>query len=131
MNFTGYSMILPFVEQANVFNTFNFSMARYSGSTAYYGCTMEDSRFTITVTEVSRNSAGKYLPKTYSVSFWDAKTGNLKSTNTVLDEWTRVGRWDLPKRLLSIDTRDEGRRNVRQIHFSNLKLLDTGKAAAN
>jgi prepilin-type processing-associated H-X9-DG protein len=39
MNFTGYSMILPYVEQANVFNTFNFSMARYSGATAYYGWT--------------------------------------------------------------------------------------------
>jgi prepilin-type N-terminal cleavage/methylation domain-containing protein/prepilin-type processing-associated H-X9-DG protein len=39
MNFTGYSMILPYLEQSNVFNTFNFSMARYSGPTAYYGWT--------------------------------------------------------------------------------------------
>jgi hypothetical protein len=93
--------------------------------------TMGDSRFTITVTDVSRNPEGKHLPKSYSVSFWDAKTGNLKSTNTVFDEWARVGRWELPKRLLSVETRDDARRNVREIRFSNHKLLDGSKPAAN
>ncbi len=64
---------------------------------------MRDMRFTISVIEVYRNLEGKYLPRTYTVSFWDAKTGNLKSTSTVLDEWKRVSKWGLPSRLLSIE----------------------------
>jgi hypothetical protein len=62
---------------------------------------------------------------------WDAKTNNLRSTNTVFDEWTRVGKWDLPKRLLSVETRDKGRRNVREIRFSGHRLLDGSKTSAN
>jgi prepilin-type N-terminal cleavage/methylation domain-containing protein/prepilin-type processing-associated H-X9-DG protein len=36
-NFTGYSMILPYLDQSAVFNTFNFNLARYSGPISYYG----------------------------------------------------------------------------------------------
>ncbi len=90
---------------------------------------MGDMRFTISVIEVYRNPEGKYLPRTYTVSFWDAKTGNLKSTSTVLDEWKRVSKWDLPSRLLSIETADDGQRHVRQIEFRHLKLLANSPAS--
>ncbi|WP_165063561.1 DUF1559 family PulG-like putative transporter [Paludisphaera rhizosphaerae] len=37
LNFTGYSFLLPYVEQTNAFNAFNFGTASYSGSLAYFG----------------------------------------------------------------------------------------------
>jgi hypothetical protein len=90
---------------------------------------LENLRFTITVTEVHRTAEGKTLPKAYTVSYWDAKTGGLTRTNAAVDEWTRVGRWDLPTRLLSFESTDDNRRNVREIRFSKLKLLHTAGAA--
>jgi prepilin-type N-terminal cleavage/methylation domain-containing protein len=39
MNYTGYSFLLPFIEQAAAFNTFNFSLNLSAGSTLYYGWT--------------------------------------------------------------------------------------------
>ena len=40
MNYTGYSFILPMIEQGNAFNTFNFSLNQLSGTTPYYGWTL-------------------------------------------------------------------------------------------
>lgn len=83
---------------------------------------MGPSRFTISITEVARNKEGKTLPKSYSFSTWDVKTGNLKSNTTVHDTWQRVGRFDLPKRLLWVTTTDGGKREVRQIELRKQRL---------
>ena len=40
MNYTGYSFLLPFIEQANAFHAFNFQLNMLSGSTPYYGWTL-------------------------------------------------------------------------------------------
>ena len=82
-------------------------------------------RFTISVSQVSRNAEGKILPKSYSVSWWDAKTGNLKACDTVYNEWVRVGRLDLPAKLLVVRTEDDGKRQVGQVVFRNHQLLST------
>ena len=37
LNYTGYSFLLPYLEQTNAFNTFNFQLNSFSGSTAYFG----------------------------------------------------------------------------------------------
>lgn len=37
MSYTGYSFLLPYVEQGNAFNTFNFQLNLFSGGTGYYG----------------------------------------------------------------------------------------------
>ncbi|WP_435017036.1 DUF1559 domain-containing protein [Tundrisphaera sp. TA3] len=37
LNYTGYSFLLPFLEQGNAYNTFNFNLNSYSGTTAYFG----------------------------------------------------------------------------------------------
>ena len=87
--------------------------------------TMGPTRFIISVTEVSRNADGKHLPKSYSVSSWDSKTGNLTVCDAVRNEWVRVGQWDLPAKLLSIRTEDDGQRDVGQIVFRNHRLLNT------
>ena len=40
MNYTGYTFLLPFIEQTNAFNAFNFDQNLLSGTTPYYGWTM-------------------------------------------------------------------------------------------
>ncbi len=40
MNYTGYSFILPYIEQVSAYNTFNFSLNQLSGTTPYYGWTL-------------------------------------------------------------------------------------------
>lgn len=85
-------------------------------------------RFTITVLEVVRNPAGQYLPQCYSVSYWDVDTGNLERTSVVRNEWVRVGSWDLPQRLLAVETADDGTRDVFEIRFQNHRILDQATA---
>jgi hypothetical protein len=51
---------------------------------------------TITVLDNDRNVEGKFLPRSYTVQFWDATTGELRRTDTIQDRWRRVGSWDLP-----------------------------------
>src|SRR5438067_3809947 len=51
---------------------------------------------TITVLENDKNAEGKYLPRSYAVRYWDAATGRLLRTETVRDDWRRLGSWDLP-----------------------------------
>jgi len=85
-------------------------------------------KFTITVLDVNRNPEGNYLPKYYTVSFWDKETGKLKSTSTVLDDWKRVGEWDLPARQLTVESAD-GERSVKEIRLKNHRLLTEKKAA--
>lgn len=86
--------------------------------------TMGPTRFAISVLDVSRNAEGKHLPKSYSVSWWDAGTGNLTACDMVRNEWVRVGRWDLPAKLLSVRTEDDGTREVGQIVFRNHRILE-------
>jgi hypothetical protein len=53
---------------------------------------------TITVLDNDRNSDGLFLPRSYTVQYWDATTGALKRTETVQDRWQRLGTWDFPAR---------------------------------
>ena len=90
--------------------------------------TMGPSRFTISVMEMSRNADEKLLPACYSLSWWDVESGDLTASETVRNEWVRVGDWDLPARLLSVRTEDSTQREVRQIRFTNHQI--TPRAAA-
>ncbi len=51
---------------------------------------------TIQVLEESRTAEGKYLPKAYTVQYWNAENGDLERVETVQEDWTRVGPIDLP-----------------------------------
>ncbi|MDA1013774.1 MAG: DUF3386 family protein [Planctomycetota bacterium] len=90
--------------------------------------TMGQSRFTISVTDAARNAEGKLLPGCYSLSWWDVDSGNLTASETVRNDWVRVALWDLPSRLLSVRTEDDGQREVRQITFANHQLANGAKA---
>jgi hypothetical protein len=57
---------------------------------------MGKENMTITVLENDRTKEGQFLPRTYTVQYWDAVKGNLKRTETIQDRWLRVGSWDLP-----------------------------------
>lgn len=95
--------------------------------------TMGPSRFTISVTDAIRNAEGRLLPGRYSLSWWDVDSGNLTASETVRNDWVRIGQWDLPSRLLSVRTEDDGQREVRQITFARHQLAkgeqpETGEA---
>lgn len=84
--------------------------------------TMDEVKFTITVTHVVRNAEGKYLPVHFNVCYWDRQSGQLKSTDDFEDGWRRVGRYDLPASRLLVRSSSEGRR-VYQLQLDHHKLL--------
>lgn len=57
---------------------------------------LDGQNMTITVLDNQQNAEGKFLPRTYTVQYWDEQTGQPLRSETVQDRWTRVGQWDLP-----------------------------------
>jgi hypothetical protein len=57
---------------------------------------MGKENMTITVLDNDRTPEGRFLPRSYTVQYWDAATGSLKRTETVQERWLRLGSWDLP-----------------------------------
>jgi hypothetical protein len=57
---------------------------------------MGEQNMTITVLENEKNAEGRYLPRTFTVQYWNATDGKLESTEAIQDGWQRVGQWDLP-----------------------------------
>lgn len=77
-------------------------------------------RFTISVLEVTRNAENKYLPMYYTMTFWD-KEGQVVSSSTTHDTWTRVGNFDLPLKTVQVTT-GKDRRDVKVLEFKNHRL---------
>ena len=77
---------------------------------------------TITVLGNQPNAEGKSLPRSYSVQYWDGKTGKLLRTQSIQNRWTRVGRFDLPTRL-TVTTASQTGLNVRSLKLAKHKLL--------
>jgi hypothetical protein len=59
-------------------------------------------RFTITVMENVLTKEKKFLPVSYVVNTWDAKTNALTSSETHHQTWQRIGAFDLPKETLTV-----------------------------
>jgi hypothetical protein len=83
---------------------------------------MGRTRFTITVTDVTRDADGKQLPRAFSVSYWNGETGELTRAEDYQEEWTRLGKFGLPKRRLLIQTM-KGERSVGELKLSEHQLL--------
>jgi hypothetical protein len=79
-------------------------------------------RFTISVLEIERNPENKYLPRSFTMNFFDAKSGDLRTSLAYFNSWQRVGAFDLPKQIIEIDAH-KGGASAKQIDFSNCKLL--------
>ena len=81
-----------------------------------------DQNFTITVLDNIRNKENQFLPRSYVIRYWDAKTGKLNRTQTVLNQWKRIGSLDLPEKLVQISSSATGL-TVRSFELSEHKLL--------
>ncbi len=79
------------------------------------------SRFTISVLEIVRNAEKKYLPRAFTMSFYDSKSGALQQSLGYWNQWHRVGNYDLPKTILEVSAHPGGT-STRQIEFSNWTL---------
>ncbi len=77
---------------------------------------------TITVLDNDRNKEGLFLPRSYTVQYWNAATGQLQRSETVQDRWTRVGSWDLPTLHTMIIASGTGQ-SVKTMSFSGHALL--------
>jgi hypothetical protein len=81
-----------------------------------------DQNFTITVLDNIKNKENQFLPRSYVIRYWDARTGKLNRTQTVLNRWQRIDKLDLPAELVQISTSAAGL-TVRTFQLSNHKLL--------
>jgi hypothetical protein len=77
---------------------------------------------TITVLDNDLNKEDKFLPRTYQVQYWDAKTGQPRRTETFQNRWRRVGAWDLPT-LNQVTTAGEAGLTVRSFTLSEHVLF--------
>jgi hypothetical protein len=75
------------------------------------------------VLEFVRNEENKYLPRAFTMNFFDSATGELKTSLGYWNDWQRVAGFDLPKTILEISA-GPGGTATRQIVFSNCKLLE-------
>jgi hypothetical protein len=79
--------------------------------------------FTISVLEIEYNPEGKYLPRSFTMNFFDNKTGEVKTSLAYLNEWQRVGQFDLPKTIIEVNTK-AGKSVTKRIEFANTKLVN-------
>jgi hypothetical protein len=86
-------------------------------------------RFTISVLETSRNAENKYLPRSFTMNFFDVQSGDLKTSLGYFNDWQRIGTFDLPKTILETGAH-RGGAHTRQITFSNCRLLDRSSPQA-
>ncbi len=89
--------------------------------------TMGNRKLIINIVDVQRNKEKKILPRTYTVSWTDVKTGKVSSMQVVNNRWVRIGKIDLPSRVLKVVHKEDGTREVREIRLSNHELLTAGK----
>jgi hypothetical protein len=82
---------------------------------------LDGQNMTITVLDNETNSEGHYLPRSYTVQYWDEASGNLVRNETVQDRWTRVGHFDLPKEH-TVTASGAGGFSVRTFTLSEHKL---------
>jgi hypothetical protein len=70
---------------------------------------------TITVLDNQETDQGKFLPRSYTVHYWDDAGGRLSRSEAIDDRWTRVGSFDLPASHTVTISSDAGQavRNVR------------------
>ncbi len=82
---------------------------------------LKDTRFTITVLENTWNKEKQYLPVSYVVNTWDLKTNALVNSVAHHNTWTRIGAFDLPKTVRSVNAKADQLDN-RLVTFSNWQL---------
>ena len=69
-----------------------------------------------------RNAEGKYLPRSFTMNFFDSKTGDLRMSLGYLNSWQRVGEFDVPDKIIEVDAH-KGGASTKEIAFTNCELL--------
>jgi N-acetylneuraminic acid mutarotase len=82
----------------------------------------DKSRMIISVGEVTRTPAGTHLPRSYSVTTFDAQSGAIQQNRQIVNEWTAVDGYDVPTRLVAIVSKSDGSRHVEEITLTNHKV---------
>lgn len=88
---------------------------------------IDGENMTITVLDNDENAEGKFLPRSYTVQYWDEQSGEPVRAETVQDRWTRVGKFDLPERHTVTAASADGF-SVRSFRLSNHKLSDPAES---
>jgi len=83
---------------------------------------MGKTNMTITIIENDINAEKKFLPRSYTVHYWNAKTGELQRSETIQNRWTRLASWDLPT-MLSVVTASAAGQSVKTMTLTNHRLL--------
>jgi hypothetical protein len=87
---------------------------------------MSGQNMTITVLDNEKNAEGRFLPRGYTVQYWDDASGKLVRSESVSDRWTRVGPFDLPERHTATATSDNGF-SVRSLRLWEHQLTTSAK----
>lgn len=91
--------------------------------------TMADSHFTITVLETTKTPEGKFLPRHFTVTYFDARSGALKRSEAFTDEYKLVdGAWFPASR--RVVRAENGKVITRVIEFYNPRIRFGGEQAA-
>lgn len=86
---------------------------------------MAGGRFTINVLENLTNEEGKFIPTSWTVSYWDVKSGQLKRSITNRVSWKRIGKYDLPTNAKVVTAQPEENGvglTTSTLELSNIKL---------
>ncbi|MGC4006870.1 MAG: DUF3386 family protein [Pirellulales bacterium] len=86
---------------------------------------MGKGRFTISVIETINNPQGKYLATVFTVNTWNGD-GELISSMTESDEYTRIEKLDVPKKV----TQTSAGKNQLEVRILELSDLEVPKAKA-
>jgi hypothetical protein len=78
---------------------------------------------TITVLDNEKTSDGHFLPRSYTVQYWDDASGRLLRSEAVDDRWRHVGDFDLPSAHTVTVSSDSGQ-SVRSILLSEHELAE-------
>jgi Protein of unknown function (DUF3386) len=76
---------------------------------------------TITVIDNDLNAEKKFLPRSYTVQYWNAATGDLQRTESIQNRWTRLGNLDLPT-LVTVQTSSAAGLSVKTMSLSQHRL---------
>ncbi|MGE3804699.1 MAG: DUF3386 family protein [Gemmataceae bacterium] len=82
-------------------------------------------KFTINVIENATTKEGKFMPTSWTVTYWDVKTGAVKRTIVNHVTWERIGSFDLPVAARTITTSpdsENGGVSTASLKLSNYKL---------
>ncbi|HVX12556.1 MAG TPA: DUF3386 family protein [Pirellulales bacterium] len=81
---------------------------------------------TITVLDNQRTDDDHFLPRSYTVHYWDDASGRLQRSEAIDDRWTAADKFDLPLSHTVTASSDSGQ-SVRSFVLSQHELLEAGK----